>query len=183
MAGHQRFAAATVLVLAVSSGCAYRASGAAVTGPASPSPGVSGRDRAWLITAHQTNLAEVQAGELAERKGTTAAVRAAGRMLVTDHTQLDKKVVAVAHAVGVSLPEAAAPEDAAAASRFADESGAAFDHDFTSTLITGHQEVIAATQTEIGKGLAPQVTRLARQSLPTLRKHLATLRKASSSGG
>lgn len=183
MAGHQRFAAAAVLVLAASSGCADRASGAPVTDSASPSPGVSAADRAWLTTAHQANLAEVQAGELAERKGTTAAVRAAGRMLVTDHTRLDTKVVAVARALGLSLPEAVAPDDAAAASRFADESGPTFDHDFTSTLTTGHQKVIAATETEIRKGLAPQVTRLARQSLPTLRKHLATLQKASSAGG
>jgi putative membrane protein len=181
MAGHQSFAAAAVLVLAASSGCAYRASGTAVTDSASP--GVSAADRAWLTTAHQANLAEVQAGELAEKKGATAAVRAAGRMLVADHNRLDGKVVAVARALGVSLPEAVAPDDAAAASRFADESGSVFDHDFTATLATGHQKVIAATQAEIREGSAPQVTRLARQSVPTLRKHLTTLQKASAAGG
>lgn len=183
MAGHQRFAAAAALVLAASAGCAGRASAAAVIGAASPTPRVSTADHAWLRIAHQANLAEVQAGELARKKGTTSAIRAAGTMLVTDHTKLDDKVVAVARDLGVSLPNAAAPEDADAANRFADESGGAFDHDFTATLATGHQKVIGATENEIREGSARQVVALAKQSLPTLRKHLATLQKASSSGG
>lgn len=182
MAGHQRVAAAAFLMLVGSSGCAYGVSRAAVSDSASSPPGVSAADRTWLKAIHQANLAEVQAGELAERKGAAAAVRSAGKMLVTDHTRLDDEVVPVARALGVSLPRAPTPDDAAAASRFADESGSAFDHDFTSTLVTGHQKVIAATRAQIREGSAPRVIRLARKSLPTLRKHLATLQKASAGG-
>jgi putative membrane protein len=169
MKGHRDVLAAVVLAVTC----------CGATGAPAP---VSGTDRAWLDTAHQTNLAEVEAGELAHKKGTSAAVRAAGAMLVTDHTRFDTSVVRVARSLRVDLNEAAPPEDAAATDRFANESGSAFDYDFVFTMLTGHQKMIADTQDEIRRGSSPQVTGLARTALPILQRHRATLRKAAAAG-
>lgn len=172
----------SVLVIAVALCPVASCGGATATHTASTgTPSASGQDRAWLVTIHQANLAEVQAGELAEKKGGTAAVRAAGAMLVTDHTASDAQVTRVAKSLAVALPGSAAPQDAAAAGRLANEAGAQFDHDFVATMMTGHQNVIAETQKQIAQGTAPQVKGLAQTTLPILRKHLATLRKASAS--
>lgn len=139
----------------------------------------AGDDRQWLSAIHQANLAEVQAGELAERKSDSAAVRSVGAMLVTDHTRSDGDVTRTASRLGVDLPATAAPHDAAAAARLEDESGARFDNDFLATMITGHQKAIALTRTEIARGSSPAVTDLARETLPVLAKHLRTLRRAT----
>jgi putative membrane protein len=147
-----------------------------------PTPSASSRDRAWLAEAHQANLAETQVGELARKKGGSAAVRAAGAMLVTDHIAADAKVTRVARSVGVTLPSAATPADAAATRRLGDEAGGRFDRDFTATMATGHQKVIADTQAEIDQGSDEQVKNLARTTLPVLRKHLDTLRRAAATG-
>jgi Domain of unknown function (DUF4142) len=48
--------------------------------------------------------------------------------------------------------------------------------------MTGHQQLIGKTQTEIAKGTEPQIRTLAQSTLPVLRKHLATLRKAAPTG-
>jgi putative membrane protein len=143
---------------------------------------VSAQDRAWLAEAHRANLAEVQVGKLAEKKGGTPAVRSAGAVLVGDHTKFDIEVTRAAHDLGVRLPKTAMPDDTTAAARMSSESGSRFDHDFLSTMITGHEQVIVDTKAEIRKGSSPQVISLAQAALPVLYKHLNLLEKARSTG-
>lgn len=170
-----------IVMLALTSAVACAAGGSARHTASTGTPSTTG-DRTWLVAAHQANLAEVEAGELAKKKGGTAAVRAVGAMLVADHVASDTQVTRVAKGLKLTLPSSAAPEDAAAASRLGDEAGAQFDHDFVSTMMTGHQELIAKTQTEISHGSTPQVKSLAQSTLPVLRKHLTMLQKAVTTG-
>lgn len=171
-----------VIAAAVVAGAGACSTGTAAHTASESTPSPSSRDRTWLTGIHQANLAEVEVGELAKKKGGSAAVRAAGAMLVTDHTASDTEVTRVAKSLRVTLPSAATAADAAAASRLADEAGVQFDQDFVATMITGHQKAIADTQAEIGQGSAEPVRSLARSTLPTLRKHVTTLRKAASTG-
>jgi putative membrane protein len=171
-------AAGAAAILTLVTGCG----GHTARTSAAHSPGVSSRDRAWLTAAHETNLAEVEAGGLAKAKAATPAVRAAGVMLITDHIRMDTDLVRVARALGVRLPASAAPQDAAAASRLGNESGSTFDSDFVATMIIGHEKAIALTSAEAREGSSPQVITLARQSLPVLQKHLTTMRKTAPSG-
>lgn len=172
----------TVATLALTAAAACSAGGSAVHAANTGAPSTAGGDQTWLAALHQANLAEIQAGELAKKKGTTAAVRSVGAMLVTDHVASDDQVTRVAKSLKITLPSSAAPADAAAAGRLANESGGQFDHDFVSTMMTGHQKLIAKTQTELAQGTEPQVKNLAQSTLPVLRKHLAALRKAAPTG-
>ena len=171
----------TLATLALTGAAACAAAGATHTATTG-TWATKGGDRGWLTAAHEANLAEIQAGELAKKKGGTAAVRAAGGVLVTDHVASDAQVTRVAKSLKLTLPSSAAPADAAAASRLGDETGAQFDHDFVSTMMTGHQKLIARTRTEISQGSTPQIKSLAQSTLPVLRKHLAMLRKAAPAG-
>lgn len=187
---------AAALILTASAGCGgegtakrtgatglVRSASAMATATASTeSQRPSAQDRAWLADIHQVNLAEVQAGELARKKGATAAVRSAGEMLAADHGRLDDEVTRVAGDMDVTLPKTAAPADKAAASRLENESGRKFDQDFLATMITGHEKAIRKTEQEISQGSSPQVVALARKAMPDLKKHLSTLRKAETSG-
>ncbi|MCO6011232.1 DUF4142 domain-containing protein [Actinoallomurus purpureus] len=178
--------AAAAMVMTAVTVTAGPASGAArptsvMVSPTSRAP-VSAQDRAWLREAHQANLAEIEVGELAGKKGTTAEVRSAGRMLVSDHTAFDGKVTRLAERLGVSLPKTPTPADATVASRLRNESGKTFDQNFLSTMVGGHQKVIADTRTQVSQGSSPQVIALAKHALPELRTHLAMLRKTQTSG-
>jgi putative membrane protein len=171
----------TIATLALM-GAAGCATGSATHAASTATPSTAGGDREWLAAVHQANLAEIEVGELAEKKGGAPAVRTVGAMLVTDHVASDAQVTRVAKQLKLTLPSSAAPADAAAARRLGDETGAQFDHDFVSTMMTGHQKLIGQTQTEIGQGSAPEIMRLAQSTLPVLRKHLATLQKAAPAG-
>ncbi|MGI5224612.1 hypothetical protein [Actinoallomurus sp. CA-142502] len=70
-----------------------------------------------------------------------------------------------------TTPELRKPHDDATTRPNGDEAGGQFDHDF-----------IGKTQTEIAKGTEPQISTLAQSTLPVLREHLATLRKAAPTG-
>jgi putative membrane protein len=174
-----RICVAAVFVL---SGCGVGGMGhqAAMTAPVSAS--ASAADRTWLTGMHRANLADVEYGRLAERKGATSAARHAGTMLVADHRALDKKVIAVAHGVGVDLPTSQTPEQVALGRRLAIESGSRFDHDFVASLTEEHQKAIDDTASEVRRGSAPAVVALARTALPGLREHLSMLRQASPVG-
>jgi putative membrane protein len=178
LAGALAVAAGTLAQAACGTGSAGR--DVAVTSPASAS--VSAGDRAWLTGIHQANLADVQYGRLAERKGATTAVRDAGRMLATDHDAFDKKVIRLAEKLNVELPGAPGAGRLAVAQRLDKESGSRFDRDFTTTMTEEHRQAIARAQEEVRGGRSPEVTRLARAALPDLRRHLDMLRRASPVG-
>jgi predicted outer membrane protein len=143
---------------------------------------LSSADLNWLDQIHQADMAEVTAGELAETNGGTAGVRAAGAMLVHDHSAFDAKVVQVATKLRVNLVTHLTAEQYAASDELGKELGSEFDHNFTAAMTTGHQKMIAATETEIQRGSSPLVVSLAQQALPELEKHLRTVRAVAGSG-
>lgn len=154
----------------------------AVTAPASSSASASARDHAWLVAIHQSGLADIQYGKLAERKGATIAVRGAGSKLAADHGAFDKMVVRVADGLGVELPVSERAGRLDEARRLERESGSRFDRDFVATMADEHRKSIAGAEAEVRDGTSPEVIALARAALPALRGHLDMLRKASPVG-
>lgn len=143
---------------------------------------VSSQDRAWLAEMHQANLMDLQAGRLATDKGHSAAVRSAGHTIVTDHTRLDTDVSRVANKLKIELPKTTTPDQIDSLKRLARQSGTAFDHDFLTTMITGHKKLIANTEAETRTGSAPEITHLAKTALPGLHKHLSMLQTIAHTG-
>lgn len=173
---------AVVLVLGTLGACGTIRTGrdVAVTVPADVP--ASDADRAWLTIAHQDDLADIQYGGLAQRKGVTAAVRHAGRVLAADHAAFDAKLIHVANELGVDLPRSEGAEQLAVALRLEKETGSRFDRDFVTVMIDAHERAVARTEEEVRGGSSPAAIALARTVRPELREHLAMLRGASPVG-
>src|SRR4051794_2245345 len=135
----------------------------------------STQDRAFLVAAHQGNLAEIAAGRAALRKATTAAVREHGQVFITDHTRLDANLTKVAAALDVSLPDAPSAAQQAELAAVSAHSGAAFDQAWTDQQLAAHRATLQLGNTELAKGSDPQVKGLASASAPVVRSHLAML--------
>ena len=99
-----------------------------------------------VVTANQV---DIDAGKLAESKGTSKDVKAFGKQMVTDHTGVNKQAVALVTKLKVS------PEDNATsqslkkggednAQNLKTLSGAAFDRAYIEHEVAYHQQVIDA---------------------------------------
>jgi putative membrane protein len=144
---------------------------------------ISSQDQTYLQQAHQTNLAEIAAGTVAEQKGTSAEVRALGKRLVTDHSNLDQALQKVASSEGVALPATPNTQQQALARQYAAATGSAFDRLFITTQLAGHMQAMQAGQTEIDQGMAAPVKGAAQAAAPVIAAHTSLLNQAAKALG
>jgi predicted outer membrane protein len=129
-----------------------------VTTPYGP---LSAQDRDFVTKVRLAGLWELPAGQLALRKGTTQAVRDAGRHLVDGHTSLDAHVRTVASQLGVPLPNEPNEQQKQWLDTLDSAQGQDFDRQFAGILRLAHGRVFslvaqvrAGTQNSLVRDLA-----------------------------
>ena len=143
----------------------------------------SSQDTTYLKAAHQSNLAEIAGGKLAQQKGDSQDVKELGARFVADHTKLDAALKKTASALGVDLPSAPNPAQQALAERYRAASGSSFDTLFVSTQMDAHMQAMQAGETELAKGSDAQVKKAARSAAPVIASHHRALSAAAKSLG
>ncbi|MFF8725994.1 DUF4142 domain-containing protein [Streptomyces sp. NPDC015171] len=129
-----------------------------VTTPYGP---LSAQDRDFVTKVRLAGLWELPAGELAQRKGTTPAVRTAGQHLIDGHTSLDAHVRTVATQLGVTLPNEPNAQQKQWLATLRAAEGQDFDRQFAGILRLAHGRVFslvaqvrAGTQNSLVRDLA-----------------------------
>lgn len=125
----------------------------------------------FLSEAAQGDNSEIQLGQLISQRGSTAAVRDFGNTLVNDHTQALGQVTAVAHEMNVQVPNSMMPAARAERAKLQHLRGAAFDREVKRYMIHDHRDDISKFEMQ-ARGGDRRTANLARQQLPTLKKHL-----------
>ncbi|MFR9797622.1 DUF4142 domain-containing protein [Streptomyces sp. MS06] len=122
---------------------------------------LSALDREFVTAVRLAGLWELPAGEQAEHKGTTQAVRAAGRRLVEGHTVLDERVRDVASRLSLSLPNTPTSGQKRWLREFDTAQGPDYDSRFVNVLRLAQGEefplvaqVRAGTRNSLVRGLA-----------------------------
>jgi putative membrane protein len=139
----------------------------ALVGAASAKP-----NQAFLTDAIQGNLAEIAMGKLAQTSGASDAVRSFGQVLVKDHSASNDKATSLAQAQGVTPPTEPKPEAKKEYEKLTKLSGEAFDKEFAKHMVADHKKDIAEFERQ-AKG-SDDVASFAKDTLPTLQKHLQT---------
>lgn len=128
------------------------------------------------MAVHEDDLAEQQAGALAQKSGSTQTVRDTGAMLVSDHALIDAGITMLAQQHNVPLPTQLNDTLTAEITKLDGLQGAAFDKEFVTFFIAGHQSAVKATQGEIATADQPaDVIAYAKVVLPVIQRHLADL--------
>jgi len=146
--------------------------------------------QAVLSAIHTDNQLEIQAGQLAQQKGSSDAVRKFGQTLYNDHNSADSKVQALAKQKGLSLSEQPAdPEKARHAREEKQEmerlqklSGAEFDQAFMASMAEGHQKTIDNLEKAKASVSDTDVQKLIDELMPTLHKHQSTAAQGTEGG-
>jgi putative membrane protein len=130
----------------------------------------------FLTKALKGENSETRLGALAAARGQSRQARSFGAMLERDHRNARRQVVTLARRHHVRLTSAMADEARVEYGKLKLLRGAAFDREFGRYMVEDHRKDIADFEKEASSRDPQDVRRLARQTLPTLRKHLATAR-------
>lgn len=132
---------------------------------------VSGQDRMYLQMAHQSNLAEITDGKLAQAKGQSEEVKSLGAMMVADHTKLDAALSKVAAAKKVTLPKAPNAEQRSMHAKLTKAAAGEFDAMYVAGQLAGHSKAKALGTKELSAGTDAAVKGNARSAAPVIERH------------
>lgn len=139
--------------------------------PASASARVAS-DASWLQSAIQADMAQVQAGQVGESKASTKTAMALAKAMVADHAALLSRAEKVANAAKITIPTSTTTAFATELATLKTESGQTFTVQFVKDEISGYEQFIAQTETEINSGSSAAVKAVARYYLPIFQDHL-----------
>lgn len=127
-------------------------------------------DKAFIHSAIQGDMAEVQLGNLALQRSSNPDVKAFAQMLVKDHSGARADAEKVGQQIGVTAPTGPSAKQKATIARLGKLSGERFDRKFVNDMIQDHRKDIAAYKRAATR--SGPVAKLAQTTLPTLQKHL-----------
>lgn len=143
---------------------------------------LSRQDQNFLKEAAQGNLAEIQAGQLAQQRGTSQAVKQLGQTLATDHQEMNQKLEQFAQQNNVTLPTSPTSAHQTQMNSLEKLQGRNFDHSFARDEVSDHEKDIAKFQKEAKSTHDPAMRQMIESSIPVLQKHLSMARQAESAG-
>jgi putative membrane protein len=128
-------------------------------------------DQDFMKKAAYGNLAEADAGQLANTKGNDMSVTMFGQMMISDHSTAEAELQTLASSKNVSLPTGPDSAHVAVKSMLMSMSGRAFDSMYIHAQITDHQATIDLMQNEINTGNDNDAKNYANKYLPKVETH------------
>ncbi len=129
--------------------------------------------QSFITKAIQGDNSELELGRLAASKAESRGVRDYGNMLAEDHGKAKEQAMRIARGLGVTAPREPMEKAQREYEKLQHLSGRQFDEEFLRYMIDDHREDIRdfREQAEAGNH---EVSRMAKEQLPTLEKHLQT---------
>jgi putative membrane protein len=151
------------------------AESAGTSAGASATGTMSAANIASMIAA--TNGAEIAAAKLAERKASSADVKAFARQMITDHTAMEKSLDSLAKAKSIT-PQAPSQEDQmkqqnqTTMASLDSAKGSAFDKAYINAQVQAHQQAVTDLQNFSSQSPDPDLKALVDKALPKVQGHL-----------
>ena len=127
----------------------------------------------YVAQAANSDMYEIQAGELAVKNGQSQQVKDFGRMMVTDHTKSsqDMKAMVSKANLGAQPPARLDAEHQAMIDRLKAAKGEAFDREYMSQQMAAHRKALALHQGYAQSGDNTELKGFATQVIPVIQKH------------
>ncbi|MEO6315741.1 MAG: DUF4142 domain-containing protein [Chitinophagaceae bacterium] len=130
----------------------------------------------FLVKSADARMMGGEEGKLATQKGTTAAVRAYGQLMIKDQAMLLKKIRVLASELKISLPNAISEDKQDGKKDLMEKTGKDFDEKFKDMMKIDHERDVKLFKkaTEYGE---PRVAAFAVKYLPLIQSHLDKVNK------
>jgi len=129
-------------------------------------------DAAFLVSAAEINLEEIELGKLAQTKGSMAEVKAMGKMMVTEHTKALAELQALAASKQISLPTSLTENNRDAYKDLNEKKAKDFDKDYCDMMVKGHKDAIDKFEDAATSANDADVKAWAAGMVPGLKAHL-----------
>jgi putative membrane protein len=140
-------------------------------------------DESFFKNAAEAGMAEVEAGHMAQSKGSSQAVKDFAAMMVKDHSAANAKLKAIAVTKGVKLPNEPGMMQKTMMKKTDMKSGESFDKDYIQGQIKAHEDTVELLQKEIDHGKDPEAKGFATETLPKVKAHLEKINAIAASAG
>jgi putative membrane protein len=142
-------------------------------------------DERILAILHRSDVGEISAGMVAQRRATDPAVKAFAMMMVSEHTKLDEQGNRLAQQIHASstLPDSTLPGILSADSMALSTTAtlAEFDRTYIAQQVAAHQRTLEVVDAGLPRAKDAQVkTALESQVRPAIARHLAMARQIQS---
>ncbi|KAB7839921.1 DUF4142 domain-containing protein [Streptomyces mobaraensis NBRC 13819 = DSM 40847] len=146
-------------------------------GPTGTALATDALDDAFLGAVHQGNMAEIAAGGDAQKNAVSMCVRETGKVLVRDHTLLDKGVEELGRKLKVALPRSVTPKQEQELKEIRKKARTrAYDNLWLRAQDTAHVQTLDLLDAEAARGKDATVREAARKARPIVAKHLEMVR-------
>jgi putative membrane protein len=140
-------------------------------------------DASFYKNVAEAGISEVDAGNLAQEKGNSQAVKDFGAMMVKDHGAANDKLKALAATKSITLPTSASMGQMATKAKLEVLTGDTFDKSYIKGQIKAHHDTIALLKTEVASGQDPDAKAFATSVLPTVQGHLKKIKTIAADAG
>ena len=147
------------------------------TAPAGTVSTVPPADKEFASKAGEASLAEIQMGQLALQKSSSAEVKTFAQRMITDHTAAGEKLKPIATAKGLALPTEISGDAKAAYDHLSSLTGAEFDKAYATHMVEDHQKAETLFSTEAASGGDSDLRGFAAETLPAIQEHLKLAKK------
>jgi putative membrane protein len=132
---------------------------------------LSAKDKTFMQNAAKGGMEEVEMGKMAQSKGQSDGVKKFGTRMVTDHSNANNELMALAAKKGVKLSSAKAKME---------KMGANFDKEYMADMVKDHQKDLAEFQAEAKDGADADVKKFAEKGAKMVQKHLKLAQETQS---
>ena len=133
---------------------------------------LSAGDKRFIEKAAEGGLAEVQLGQLAQQKAADQKTKDFAQQMITDHTQANQKLMAIAQAKGVTPPTTLSEHHQEVQQKLQNASGAKFDKMYLRGQVHDHEETLELMQKEAKNGSDADLKQFAATTAPIVQQHL-----------
>jgi putative membrane protein len=156
---------------------------AGATNPTANMPGMENNnsnmpsyaDQSFLRKTLEDDEAQVQMGQLAAQKSSSADVKQFGEKMVQIHQQLSQQIEPVAKKLDVDTPKGPSKKDRQEIEKMQALSGPDFDTAFIKAMLKDQQSDLKEFKDEAHGAQNPGVQQLAKMDTPVLSQHLQIL--------
>ena len=137
-------------------------------------------DQEFAMKAAQGNMAEVNGGNTAAQKGTSADVKTFGNRMVSDHGKALDELKQLAQTKGIALPSDVNAEQKDEADKLSKLSGNAFDKEYADAMVKDHEKDAAEFDKASKNAQDPDLKAWAAKTLPVIQDHLKMAKEMKS---